>query len=65
MTLGLSKLNLGNFRKITVLLLVTILATISRWYANDIELLVKEFYPSFTTYTLSYQRTITLMPFFF
>ncbi|KYG89145.1 hypothetical protein A0U40_14070 [[Bacillus] sp. KCTC 13219] len=61
---GISKLKLSNIGKVSILLTITSLSFISRWYANDIELLIREFYPNFTTYTLSYQRTITFAPFF-
>lgn len=62
--LTISKMNLKKISKIIVFFVLTFIAFISRWYANDIESTIREFYSSFYTYTLSYQRTITFLPFF-
>src|SRR5699024_10855164 len=36
-----------------------------RWYTDSIEDFVTQFYDNFSSYTLSYQRTLSFMPFFF
>src|SRR5699024_12040816 len=38
---------------------------LSRWYTDSIEDFVTQFYDNFSSYTLSYQRTLSFMPFFF
>ena len=37
----------------------------SRWYTDSIEDFINQFYGNFSSYTLSYQRTLSFMPFFF
>src|SRR5699024_6181724 len=48
-----------------VFLLLFIISFISRWYTSDVADIVTEEYSNFTSYTLSYQRTLSFMPFFF
>lgn len=60
----ISKIRMRTVGKIFIFLLLASLAFISRWYSNDIELIIREYYPDFYTYTFSYQRTITFLPFF-
>ncbi|MGE6629035.1 acyltransferase family protein [Bacillus sp. NPDC077027] len=62
---GLSKLRLHLIGKLSIFILIFIVCLISRWYTGSIVETVKEFYPNFTSYTLSYQRTISFAPFFF
>ena len=62
---GLSKLRLNLIGKLSIFFFMFILCFISRQYTGVVADIVKEFYPNFTSYTLSYQRTISFAPFFF
>lgn len=61
----ISKLNLNTFGKWITFLIVFIISFLSRWYTNDVVEFVRIYYDNFTSYTLSYQRTLSFMPFFF
>lgn len=62
---GLSKLNLSLIGKLSIFFIMFIVCFISRQYTGVVTDAVKDFYPNFTSYTLSYQRTISFAPFFF
>ncbi|PRS14656.1 hypothetical protein C6X95_06675 [Bacillus pumilus] len=62
---GLSKLRLSLIGKLSIFIIIFIVCFISRQYTGVIVNTVKELYPNFTSYTLSYQRTISFAPFFF
>lgn len=61
----ITKLNLNTIGKWTGLILIFIISFLSRWYTNDVVDFVRVYYDNFTSYTLSYQRTLSFMPFFF
>ena len=62
----LNKLNLNTFGKLSVFIILLGISFISRWYTDGIVEFVQEnYYEEFTSYTLSYQRTLSFMPFFF
>lgn len=61
-------INHFNFRvvgKLAVFIILCFISFISRWYTDDIVHWINSFYDNFTSYTLSYQRTLSFMPFFF
>ncbi|QNP15549.1 acyltransferase family protein [Bacillus pumilus] len=62
---GLSKLRLSVIGKLSIFIIMLIVCFMSRQYTGVIVDTVKDFYPNFTSYTLSYQRTISFAPFFF
>ncbi|MEI5906654.1 acyltransferase family protein [Bacillus spongiae] len=59
------RLKLNNSGKILLLMFIIIISFFSRWYTDAIVDFMREFYPNFSSYTFSYQRTITFSPFFF
>ena len=61
----ISKFNLNARDKWIVFFILCIIGFMSRWYTDDIVEFVKQFYDNFSSYTLSYQRTLSFMPFFF
>ncbi|TQR24879.1 hypothetical protein C7Y46_04980 [Bacillus safensis] len=65
LALGLSKLRLNLIGKLSIFFIMFIVCFISRQYTGSVVDIVKDFYPNFTSYTLSYQRTISFAPFFF
>ncbi|AOZ89576.1 hypothetical protein BK049_13230 [Bacillus xiamenensis] len=62
---GLTKLRLSLIGKLSIFFIMFIVCFISRQYTGVVADAVKGFYPNFTSYTLSYQRTISFAPFFF
>lgn len=62
---GLLKLRLNLIGKLSIFFIMFIVCFISRQYTGVVADIVKDFYPNFTSYTLSYQRTISFAPFFF
>lgn len=62
---GLFKLRLNLIGKLSIFFIMFIVCFISRQYTGVVADIVKDFYPNFTSYTLSYQRTISFAPFFF
>lgn len=48
-----------------VFILLFTIGFISRWYTDDVENMVSVYYENFSSYTLSFQRTLSFMPFFF
>lgn len=61
----IAKLNLTSVGKWMTFILIFVVSFLSRWYTDDIVDSVKLYYENFTSYTLSYQRTLSFMPFFF
>lgn len=59
---GMKLKTIGNW---VVFVLLFIISFISRWYTNDVADIITEEYSNFTSYTLSYQRTLSFTPFFF
>lgn len=64
-TLIISKLHLNTAGKWITFIIIAGVGFMSRWYADDIVDFVQEYYGNFSSYTLSYQRTLSFMPFFF
>src|SRR5699024_12004154 len=61
----ISKFNLNARDKWIVFIVFCIIGFMSRWYTDSIENFINQFYGNFSSYTLSYQRTLSFMPFFF
>src|SRR5699024_2974444 len=61
----ISKYNLNATNKWIVFIALCVIGFLSRWYTDSIEDFVTQFYDNFSSYTLSYQRTLSFMPFFF
>ncbi|GIO26383.1 acyltransferase family protein [Ornithinibacillus bavariensis] len=62
----LLKLKLTKCVKWVIFIVIVAISFISRWYASEILVLVKNnLFVGFDTYTLSYQRTLSFAPFFF
>src|SRR5699024_5057755 len=61
----ISKFNLNARDKWIVFIVLCIIGFMSRWYTDSIENFINQFYGNFSSYTLSYQRTLSFMPFFF
>ncbi|MCM3187502.1 acyltransferase family protein [Bacillus subtilis] len=61
----INRCKLNFFNKTLFFILLFILCFLSRWYTVSISEMAKGFYSGFTSYTLSYQRTISFAPFFF
>lgn len=59
------KLNPNNIVKSLIFIVLTFISFMSRWYINDIGKLIQVYYENFTSYTLSIQRTLSFIPFFF
>lgn len=64
-TLIIVKLPFNNIGKWSLFIIILSISFISRWYTNDIVELVQHYHENFTSYTLSFQRTLSFMPFFF
>ncbi|MCY7791262.1 acyltransferase family protein [Bacillus haynesii] len=62
---GIHWLRPGKVGKTIIFLIVFALGFYSRWYTEPVVEFIKEIYPNFTSYTLSFQRTISFAPFFF
>ncbi|HLR68684.1 MAG TPA: acyltransferase family protein [Virgibacillus sp.] len=62
--LGINKVKMEATEKWFVFLGIFALSFISRWFTEGVEDFVKTFYDNFSSYTLSFQRTFTFMPFF-
>lgn len=65
MALMISKFNLDALQKWGIFIVLFAIAFLSRWYMDDLENIVQAYYDNFSSRTLSIQRTITFMPFFF
>lgn len=63
--IAINNFKLLKWQKISLILLFFGIGLAARYYTGPIVERVDEFYPSFYSYTLSYQRTITFFPFFF
>lgn len=61
----INRSHLGLAGKWSTFIIICFISFISRWYTDDIVDWVNQYYDNFTSYTLSYQRTLTFMPFFF
>ncbi|MDX8362709.1 acyltransferase family protein [Cytobacillus sp. IB215316] len=61
----IAKLNPNNISKLILFTLILLISFFSRLYTDPLVNFAREFYPNFSSYTLSYQRTITFAPFFF
>lgn len=61
----INKFDLQVSGKWIVFLVLCLISFISRWFTDDIVDGVNVFYDNFSSYTLSYQRTLSFMPFFF
>src|SRR5699024_12060127 len=61
----INKFDLQVSGKWIVFLVLCLISFISRWYTDDIVDGVNVFYDNFSSYTLSYQRTLSFIPFFF
>ena len=61
----ISKVKFNTLGKWLVFLFIFIICFISRWYTDAIVEYVRQYYEGFSSYTLSFQRTLTFMPFFF
>lgn len=61
----INKFHLTSGQKWSVYLALFAVAFMSRWYMENIESFVQIFYDNFSSRTLSLQRTLTFMPFFF
>lgn len=62
---SISRFKLNGLGKFIIFMMLMGIGFLSRWYADDIVDYVKQYYSNFTSYTLSYQRTLSFMPFFF
>lgn len=60
----ISKLCLKSISKRLVFLFVFFISFVSRWYTDAIVAFVQEYAENFSSYTLSWQRTLTFLPFF-
>src|SRR5699024_1076373 len=60
-----NKIKMDATQKWLVFIVIFALAFISRWFTEGFEDLINSFYDNFSSYTLSLQRTMTFMPFFF
>ncbi|MDX8365559.1 acyltransferase family protein [Cytobacillus sp. IB215665] len=61
----IAKLNPNNIGKLILFTLILLISFFSRLYTDPLVNFTIELYPNFSSYTLSYQRTITFAPFFF
>ncbi len=61
----ISKLELKSLGKWIVLIVIFGVGFISRWYANDLVGFASRYYTDFSTYTFSYQRTLSFASFYF
>lgn len=61
----LNKIKMDATQKWIVFIVIFALSFISRWFTEGFEDLITNFYENFSSYTLSLQRTMTFMPFFF
>lgn len=61
----ISKIPLNSVGKGLAFLLILTLSFLSRWYTDDVVNHIKPYYDNFSSYTLSYQRTLSFAPFFF
>ncbi|MBT2218629.1 acyltransferase family protein [Virgibacillus dakarensis] len=59
------KFNIGKLGKWVTFILIFLICLISRWYVEDVISFINNYYGNFTTYTLSYQRSLSFAPFFF
>lgn len=64
-TFLITKLNLNTVGKWITFIIIFVISLMSRWYTDDIVDFIQIYYGNFTSYTLSYQRTLSFMPFFF
>src|SRR5690606_4345837 len=62
---AINKLHFNKYGKFIILLTIFVIAFLSRWYTNDIVSFMQGYIPNFSSYTLSFQRTLTFAPFFF
>lgn len=65
LTLLIVKLHFNDSVKWILFIVLFAISFLSRWFTNDIEQFVQIYYENFSSYTLSFQRTISFMPFFF
>lgn len=63
--LGINKVKMDATQKWFVFIGIFAISFISRWFTEGFEELIQTFYDNFSSYTLSIQRTMTFMPFFF
>lgn len=63
--IGMNHFKLLKWQKIILFMVFFITGLVTRYYAGTIVENVDYFFPSFYSYTFSYQRTITFFPFFF
>ncbi|MBY7144655.1 acyltransferase family protein [Virgibacillus sp. NKC19-3] len=61
----ITKLNLNTAGKWITFIIIFIIGFMSRWYTDDVVDFVQKYYGNFSSYTLSYQRTLSFLPFFF
>lgn len=64
-TLIIDKLKLNTVGKWVIFITIFATSYLSRWYTDAIVDIVRGYYDNFSSYTLSYQRTLSFMPFFF
>lgn len=65
LAIGINKIKLVKWQKITLGVLFFAIGLAARYYTGSFVAIIKNYYPAFYSYTLSYQRTITFFPFFF
>lgn len=61
---SISKFRLHTFGKWLIFLIIFFISFVSRWYTDVIVAFVQMYAENFSSYTLSWQRTLTFLPFF-
>lgn len=64
LAIGINKLSLSNRKKVILILSCFIIGIVSRYMAGPIVSWMQNYYTSYDSYTLSYQRTLSFLPFF-